>query len=88
VSLMYSYKIFNNSLMKFHNNDLPVAGHYWQTRVLSSLKSREYSDVCGGASRHQPDILLKLLKERGENSENSHFLHAAFKNLSILLRNC
>ena len=36
-------------------------GHYWQTRVLLSLKSCEYSDVCSGASRHQPDILLKLL---------------------------
>ena len=36
-------------------------GHYWQTQVLLSLKSCEYSDVCSGASRHQPDILLKLL---------------------------
>ena len=41
--------------------DLQDEGHYWQTRVLLSLKSCEYSDVCSGASRHQPDILLKLL---------------------------
>ena len=41
--------------------DLLDEGHYWQTRVLLSLKSCEYSDVCSGASRHQPDILLKLL---------------------------
>ena len=42
-------------------------GHYWQTRVLLSLKSCEYSDVCSGASRHQPDILLKLLNlKKGE----------------------
>ena len=41
--------------------DLLGEGHYWQTRVLLSLKSCEYSDVCSGASRHQPDILLKLL---------------------------
>ena len=42
-------------------NNLQDEGHYWQTRVLLSLKSCEYSDVCSGASRHQPDILLKLL---------------------------
>ena len=41
--------------------NLQDEGHYWQTRVLLSLKSCEYSDVCSGASRHQPDILLKLL---------------------------
>ena len=41
--------------------DLQDEGHYWQTRVLLSLNSCEYSDVCGGTSRQQPDILLKLL---------------------------
>ena len=45
-------------------------GHYWQTRVLLSLKSCEYSDVCSGASRHQPDILLKLLNWKGRNLWN------------------
>ena len=43
------------------DDDLLGEGHYWQTQVLLSLKSCEYSDVCSGASRHQPDILLKLL---------------------------
>ena len=49
------------------DDHLQDEGHYCQTRVLLSLKSCEYSDVCSGASRHQPDILLKLLNwKKGE----------------------
>ena len=51
------------------NSDRHLLGevHYWRTWVLLSLKSCEYSDVCSGTSRHQLDILLKLLNwKKGE----------------------
>ena len=56
-----SIKNFQQFSESIDTVNLQDEGHYWQTRVLLSLKSCEYSDVCSGASRHQPDILLKLL---------------------------